>query len=128
MRRCFARHPNRKNPYLGPLFLGFDPGKPDPVTQGRSLELVTNDAATYLEGCRAGSFSGFALSNILDGAEKSYRERLFAAVRRAAQPSAVAVLRSFGEPPTELPTNQAAADRSLLWGLVDVRPVEALGD
>jgi hypothetical protein len=51
---------------------------------------------------------------------------LFAAVRHAACPEAHVVLRSFGEPPPGLQTNQAEQDRSMLWGVVDVRTVEAL--
>jgi hypothetical protein len=31
------------------------------------------------------------------------------------------VLRSFAEPPPELETNQAENDRSMLWGVVDIR-------
>jgi hypothetical protein len=36
------------------------------------------------------------------------------------------VLRSFGAPPTALPTNRAREDRSMLWGIVDVKPAASL--
>ena len=58
--------------------------------------------------------------------ENAYRARLFAAVKRAAAPGAVVVLRSFGEPPADLPTNRAPQDRAMLWGIVDVKPVALL--
>ena len=58
--------------------------------------------------------------------DRRYRQRLSAAVRRAAAPGAIAVLRSFGEPGVASPTNRAAEDRAMLWGIVDVRPAAAL--
>lgn len=125
MERCFARHANRDNPYARALLLGEMSDDPPPP-QARDIRLVHADAADYLERQPAGSFDGLTLSNILDGASEVYRRRLLVAVRRAAAPGAVVVLRSFGEPPAIRPSNRAAEDRSMLWGVVDVRPATAL--
>jgi len=117
MERCFARHPNATNPYARALLLGEFP----PAAKPRhAVELVCSDAAAYLEAAPAGSFDGFTLSNVLDGAPPAYRARLLAAVRRAATPTAPLVLRSFGEPPQPSASNLAADDRSILWGSVEV--------
>jgi S-adenosylmethionine:diacylglycerol 3-amino-3-carboxypropyl transferase len=123
MERCFALHPNRTNPYARALLLGELSDAP-PRHPGK-IQLVHADAAAWLEGQPSGSFDGFTLSNILDGADETYRRRLFAAVERAAAPGAVRVLRSFAEPREELPSNRAALDRAMLWGVVDVRPCAA---
>jgi len=125
MARCFARHPNRTNPYARALLLGELPDEPPPPEAG-TIRLVHADAAAYLEREPAASFDGFALSNILDGADASYRRRLIAAVQRAATPGAIAVLRSFREPPSAVPTNRALDDRAMLWGVVDVKPAAVL--
>ncbi len=123
MERCFALHANRANPYARALLLGELPGEPPPP-QAKDIRWVHADAADFLEREPAGSFTGFALSNILDGAGPSYRARLMAAVRRAAAADARVVLRSFGEPPATLATravtDRAASDRAMLWGVVDV--------
>ena len=118
--RGFATHPNATNPYARVLLRGemIDVRRP----YNAQLRFVLGDAASYLESCPAGSFDGFALSNILDGADASYARRLASAVRNAASSEAKVVIRSFSEPDPELKTNQAVRDRSLLWGVVDVRP------
>lgn len=125
MARCFARHANRTNPYARALLLG-ELSDVTPPPEADAIQLVHADAASFLERAAAGSFDGFALSNILDGADAAYRQRLFAAVKRAATPDAVVVLRSFREPASMLPTNRAADDRAMLWGIVDVTPAATL--
>ncbi len=124
MERCFARHPNRDNVYARALLLGEAP-RCSPPPEAKTVRLVHADAATCLESAPPGSIDGFTLSNILDGASDAYRRRVSAAVRRAAAPGAVVVLRSFREPDAASPTNLAAEDRALLWGVVDVRPAAA---
>jgi len=124
LERCWARHPNRTNPYAWRFFLGTDP--PDysaPTLAAERIELVCADAAAYLESCPPASFIGFSLSNILDGTEPAYGERLMAAVRRSARAGAVVVLRSFMEPPPGESTEWAARDRSMLWGRLTVETV-----
>lgn len=125
MERGFATHPNRTNPYVRALLLGQLRDEPAPP-EAAGIRLVHADAAAYLEAGPEGSFDGFTLSNILDGTADSYRARLFAAVKRAAAPDAVVVLRSFGEPSPALLTNCASKDRAMLWGVVDVKPAASL--
>jgi S-adenosylmethionine:diacylglycerol 3-amino-3-carboxypropyl transferase len=125
MERCFARHPNRRNPYAHALFLGHRRSAPDDP-DSRQIELRCADAADFLQRQSAGSFTGFSLSNILDGANPVYAQRLFAAVQHAAAPRAMVVLRSFREPECATETNHAAEDRAMFWGVVDVRQASAL--
>lgn len=124
MERGFAHHPNRDNPYARALLLGelADVDRGD----ARSIHLERADAAEFLERAPAASFTGFTLSNILDGADVRYRQRLFAAVKRTAAPGALVVLRSFGEPTAADVDNRAAADRAIIWGVVVVRPAASL--
>ena len=126
MERCFATHPNVKNPYVRALLLGETAALSASPRNAARISLVLGDAASCLEGSAPATFDGFTLSNILDGAEPSYRDRLLAAVRRAATPDAVVVLRSFREPGEPMLTNQAERDRAILWGIVDVRRVADL--
>ena len=125
MERCFATHPNATNRFARSLLLGELDREPPPP-EARRIQLVHADAASFLESQEPGSFDGFTLSNILDGVDDAYRERLFAAVKRAASPKAMTVLRSFGEADADSPANRAAEDRSMLWGTVLVRPAYAL--
>lgn len=127
MERCFRIHSNRRNPYARALLAGELMAEPVPPEATR-IEFFQSDAATYLEQAPLRSFGGFTLSNILDGASEAYRARLFRAIRHAAAPDAMVVLRSFGEPAREVESNVAARDSSMLWGIVDVRPAAALDD
>ena len=127
MERGFGRHSNRENPYVRALFAGETMSfPPAAAAEPARIRFVVADAADCLEREPPGTFGGFALSNILDGASDAYGRRLFAAVRRAAAPGAVAVLRSFAEPSASAAWNRAAEDRSMLWGIVAVKPVDAL--
>lgn len=127
LERGWALYPNLHNPYAWRLVLGEEPpdGEPSPLSGNiaGAIELACADAAEYLESCPPGSFDGFTLSNVLDASPPSYRERLLNAVRRAAAPGAVLVLRTFWEPAGEAAAEWAARDRSLLWGGIDVAPV-----
>ncbi|HEX3128242.1 MAG TPA: DoxX-like family protein [Thermoanaerobaculia bacterium] len=119
--RAWANHPNRDNPYAWRLLLGEEPPSAEPPGMlAEEIELVCADAAEYLESCPPATFDGFSLSNMLDAVPPVYRERLLAAVRRAAAPEAVLVLRSFWEPGDQAAAEWAARDRSLLWGAIHV--------
>jgi S-adenosylmethionine:diacylglycerol 3-amino-3-carboxypropyl transferase len=125
MERCFAKHPNRSNPYARSLLLGeLSPEPPPP--EAKDIRLVHADAAGFLENEAPASFDGFTLSNILDGVDDAYRRRLLAAVKRAAAPGAATVLRSFSDRSANSIANRASDDRAMLWGSVLVRPVAEL--
>jgi S-adenosylmethionine:diacylglycerol 3-amino-3-carboxypropyl transferase len=122
MERCFSLHSNRQNPYARELFLGEIRSVPVP----ERIELECADASAFLESQPVASFDGFTLSNILDGANPAYERRLFAAVKHAAAPGALVVLRSVREPASSAKRNYASQDRSILWGTVEICPAEAL--
>jgi hypothetical protein len=119
LRRGWAAHPNRYNPHAWRLLAGEARFTPTHTTC--HIAFACADAAGFLESSAPASFDAFSLSNIGDGASPAYNERLRAAVRRAAAPSAVAIIRSFAEPRAPDHHNHAARDRSLLWGTVDIR-------
>jgi S-adenosylmethionine:diacylglycerol 3-amino-3-carboxypropyl transferase len=118
LRRGWASHSNRTNPYATSLLLGAWPAEPG--TSAPPIKFACSDAADYLESCQAAIFDSFALSNIGDGAPTKYMRRLHAAIKRAAAPGAVVVTRSFSEPNQNNIANWAAQDRSMLWGVVEV--------
>ncbi len=124
MERCWGRHANRTNAYARALLLG-ELEKTTVAQPGAPVRWVCADAAAFLESSSAGSFDGFSISNILDGAPPAYARRLTAAIHRAAAPGAVLIRRSFREPDGPSATNLAARDRSFLWGVVEVAPVGA---
>ena len=118
LERGWRLHRNRGNPYARQLLLG------EPVAVApASVRVLLADAAAYLERAARGGFDAFALSNILDGTGPDYEQRLMRAVRSAAAPNAVAVIRTLGEATSVEEADCAARDRSLLWGGVKVTTV-----
>jgi S-adenosylmethionine:diacylglycerol 3-amino-3-carboxypropyl transferase len=118
LRRTWATHSNRSNPYAASLLLGRPPAEPSAPES--PIQLVCADAADFLEACPPAVFDGFSLSNIGDGVSPDYLRRLRIAVDRAATPHAIVVTRTFAEPGPGIRTNWAQLDRSLLWGVVEV--------
>ncbi len=129
LERTWAHHPNRENPFAWRLLLGCEPPSVAPDTLAArptfEIDFVCADAAAYLESGPAGRLDGFTLSNVLDAAPTAYGERLLAAVRHAAAPGAILVLRSFGEPRDGQAAEWAARARALLWGSVEVKAVSS---
>jgi len=121
MERCWKAHPNRSNPYAWRLLLGTSAETSvKAINVENPVELVCSDAASFLESCAPGTFDGFSLSNILDGAPAGYRTRLLRSVNQAGTVDSIMVLRSFAEPNNEDELNWAARDKSMLWGAVTV--------
>jgi S-adenosylmethionine:diacylglycerol 3-amino-3-carboxypropyl transferase len=126
LRRGWASHPNRSNPYAAALMLGTAPV--DPGLPATPIRFVCADAAEFLEGCPPSTYDAFALSNIGDGASQEYLLRLRNAVEHAAAPNAVVVSRTFAEPRPDTTTNWAALDRSMLWGAVYAGAITTFGE
>lgn len=128
LERTWANHPNRENPYVWRLLLGEDPPARTPDATApetpAEVEFLCADAAEYLASGPPGRFDGFTLSNVLDAAPPAYGERLLAAVRHAAAPGAVMILRSFAEPRDAQQAAWAARDRSPLWGSIEVTGID----
>ncbi len=118
LRRTWATHSNRSNPYAAPLLLGRPPVEPNAPKS--PIQFVCADAADFLQSCPPAAFDGFSLSNIGDGVSPDYLRRLRIAMNHAATPDAIVVARSFAEPGPSIGANWAQLDRSLLWGVVEV--------
>ena len=126
LRRGWATHPNRSNPYAAVLMLGTAPV--DPGRSATPIQFVCTDAAEFLESCPPSTYDAFALSNIGDGASPEYLRRLRNAVEHAAAPNAVVVSRTFAEAGSDSSTNWATHDRSMLWGAVYAGSVTTFGE
>ena len=85
--------------------------------------LVCHDLIDFLNRGEPRTYDAFSLSNILDGCDAAYGSALVAAVRRAAAPGAMVVLRTFAETPSP-GRDWRALDRSHLWGSVAVERVD----
>jgi hypothetical protein len=121
LRRGFARHPNRASLYAWKLLMGeTPPGWSEAPLPTAPIELACADAVEYLERCPPGRFGAFTLSNIFDGADSVFARRLWSAVRRAAAPNAVVVVRSFAGPRNDEEEERAGRDRGMIWGRVSV--------
>jgi hypothetical protein len=118
LRRTWATHSNRSNPYAASLLLGRPPV--ELYAPEFLIQFVCADAADFLESCPPAAFDGFSLSNIGDGASPEYLCRLRVAIDHAAAPNAIVVTRTFAEPGPNTLANWAPLDRSLLWGVVEV--------
>jgi len=121
LRLGWAHHLNRSNPYAASLLLGALPV--DPGTPSAPIRFICADAAEFLESCPSSQFDAFTLSNIGDGADQNYLRRLRSAISHAAPPGAIVVTRSFSDPPSSTGPNRALEDRSLLWGVVEVKHI-----
>lgn len=120
LERTWAHHPNRENPYIWRFLLGRDAPAADHDRPPSEIVFVCADAAAYLDSGPPARFDGFTLSNIVEAAPAAYAERLLAAVRRAAAPGALAIVRSLKESGGAEAKAWAARDRSPLWGAVEI--------
>ena len=121
LRSGWAHHSNCSNPYASSLLLGTPPVEPGAALT--PIRFICADAAEFLEGCSSSQFDAFTLSNIGDGVDPAYLGRLRSAISHAAAPGAIVVTRSFSVPKSNTGSNHAVEDRSLLWGVVEVKHV-----
>jgi hypothetical protein len=114
LERGFAIHPNRSNPIARALF-----GLPAPPASAHRIEVEQAEVIEFMRAQPPGSFDGFALSNITDGAPPDFRDELLTAARRIARSGAIAVLRTLGAPRGREDATRAVSDRALIWGGID---------
>ncbi len=115
LERGFGIHPNRGNPLARALF-----GLPAAAAVPQGIEVEQSEVIELLRAQPTRSFDGFAFSNITDGAQADFRDRLVAVARHAARPGAVAVLRTLGRPRSREDAARGATDRALIWGGIEV--------
>jgi S-adenosylmethionine:diacylglycerol 3-amino-3-carboxypropyl transferase len=116
LRRGVSTHPNRTNAYARLLFVGDPPPVVPPPR--RLVEVYHAEVSRFLERQDPGRFDGFTLSNVLDGPDGAFRDRLARAVRRAGAPDAPVVLRTLREPADADAAAWARRDRAMIWGAV----------
>jgi hypothetical protein len=114
LERGFAMHPNRSNPIAPALF-----GLPTPPASAHRVDVEQAEVLQFMRAQPAGSFDGFALSNIADGAPLGFREELLKAARRISRSGAVAVLRTLAVPRSRDDAASAASYRGLIWGGIE---------
>src|SRR6202030_3317558 len=71
LRRGWATHPNRSNPYAWRLLLNQHVEK-EPAPPAHPIQWACADAADFLDSWPSQSFDAFSLSNITDGASDAY--------------------------------------------------------
>jgi hypothetical protein len=118
LERGFAIHPNRGNPIAPALF-----GLQTPPASAQRIDVEHAEVLQYMRDQSPGSFDGFALSNVADGAPLDFRDELLNAARRIARPGAIAVLRTLRAPRSRDDGARAESDRALIWGGIEALAV-----
>jgi len=117
LERTWSHHPNHDNPYARRLLLGFEPEASQAVSH---IDFICADAVAFLDNGPSHRFDGFTLSNIIEAVPPTYSDRLLAAIRRAAAPGAIMIVRSLADARDDKGAEWAARDRSPLWGTVEI--------
>lgn len=120
-----SRFPNAQNPWASMVFTGHWTGQ-EPNKPARPVTFLHDDIVNFME-TTTDRFDAFTFSNILDGPDAAFAQRLLAGVRRSAAPGAVMVLRTLRTAESESSRERARDDRSLLWGGIDVIDVIGAG-
>jgi hypothetical protein len=117
--------PNRDNPYVAMLFASGPP--PDAPIGNGSVTFNCANAIAYLQAVPEGTFHAATVSNICDGTTEEFQSQLSAALRHALTPGAPVVFRTFRLATRTPIDNLGHRDRSLIWPVTAVVPVEKFG-